>query len=250
MKDWIEFGLNELTKQILKQESELSATAAPQPVASAATGWRARLREYNDQLEVSCSVTPRDLTAKENILEVSKEAKAYLLEVQDTLLRYNAKTWREIHPPTEPEPEQPKAQAQSETPVPHSFPNPEQEWVYVYLSKDGFYCEESVPQHLTAAYDELYEACYSGSNEKIQQLCLSDSKLNDPLNISVRYGTSAKYQNWGNSSFVIDAIWTEAFCPRLYSAFGSCGRSTMVDREVDSRSCGCAIRTRGKRRKN
>lgn len=214
VKDWIEFGLNSLTKQILQQESELSVTVTPQPVASVATGWRAQLRE-NQREEVSDSVTSPDLTAKEDKLEVSKGAKAYLLEVQEILLRHNAKTWQEIHPSTEPEMEQPKAQTQSGTTAQPSSQIPEQDWVFVYLSKDEYYyCEQPVPQHLTAAYDELYEACCSGNNEKIRQLCLPDPKPNgdgvdadrSPLNISVRYVTRGKYADSGNSSFLTVTI--------------------------------------------
>ena len=47
----------------------------------------------------------------------------------------------------------------------------------------------NVPRHLLTSYDELYEACYVGDNEKIQTLCLpAEGTIHGSilLNISVK----------------------------------------------------------------
>ncbi|THH17575.1 hypothetical protein EW146_g3245, partial [Bondarzewia mesenterica] len=47
---------------------------------------------------------------------------------------------------------------------------------------------ESVPLHLKAQYDELYEACWTGDNARIQELCLPKTVLasESPIQISVQ----------------------------------------------------------------
>ncbi len=228
VKDWVEFGLTELTEKILKQESELLVPAiaptASQSVDSPKTEWQAYLKEYEDCLKIKSSSTDTSaktaLAAKQQALEKSMDAKAYLLEVQDVFSKHNAKTWNELYPSTKTE----ELKVQSKTPIPPSSPNPEQEeWVYVNLSKESFsYRTVRVPQHLVAAYDELHEACYNGDNEKIQKLCLPDGEPEangveggeSPLNISVRYVTKSTgfyYPRWGNSSILLPMQYAEVF---------------------------------------
>jgi len=216
VKDWIEFGLKQLTEKISKQDSELFepdiAPTVSQPVDSPKTGWKAYLKEYEDRLKTSSTYTSAaktKLEAKKRRLEELTDAKEFLSEVQEILSKHNAKSWYALYPSTETE--EPKTQ--SNPPISPSSPISEQEWVYVNLSKGRFsYRSERVPQHLVAAYDELYEACYNGDNEKIQKLCLPDCEPEangvegdeSPLNISVRYVTktteSYYYPDWGNSS--------------------------------------------------
>lgn len=217
VKDWVEFGLKELTERISKQESELlvpdNAATVLQTADSPKTGWLAYVKEYEDCLKATSTDTAAaktKLEAKKQALEELNDAKAYLLEVQEVLSKRNAKPWYELYPSTETE--EPKAQIK--TPIPPSSPIPEQEWVYVNLSSRSFsYRTERVPQHLVAAYDELYEACYNGDNEKIQKLCLPDCGPEadsdggeSPLNISVRYVTKPTgyyYPDWGISSIIL-----------------------------------------------
>ncbi len=220
VKDWIEFGLKELTERISKQDSELSEPAitptVPQPVDSPKTGWKAYVKEYEDRLKASSTGTAAaKMEAKKRALEELTDAKEFLSEVQEILSKHNAKSWYALYPSTETE--EPKAQNNSS--IQPSSPIPEQEWVYVNLSIGRFsFSAERVPQHLVAAYDELYEACYNGDNEKIQKLCLPDCEPEangveegeSPLNISVRYvakTTEYYYPDWGNSSILTDVVY-------------------------------------------
>ncbi|PBL01634.1 ankyrin [Armillaria gallica] len=41
-----------------------------------------------------------------------------------------------------------------------------------FLLSKGFYRHDYIPASLNASYDDLYEACFTGDNDKIQQLCL------------------------------------------------------------------------------
>ena len=57
---------------------------------------------------------------------------------------------------------------------------------YVRPGKD-YYSEIPIPVHLKVLYDELYEACWTGDNESIQELCLPKhlSEDKEPIHIFV-----------------------------------------------------------------
>jgi hypothetical protein len=212
VKDWVELGLKQLTERILDWVSEPSAISptASQPVDSPKTGWQAYMKEYEDcclKIRTNSATPKTGLEAKILALEELKDKKAYLLEIQDVLSKNNAKTLHELYPT-----ENPKVGSKPVILTPSS--NPDREWVYLYWSKGWYtYHDERVPQHFIAAYDELYEACYNGDNEKIQRLCLPDGQLeadgveegDSPLSISVRYvakpaRSQSHFPDWGNSS--------------------------------------------------
>jgi hypothetical protein len=216
VKDWVDFGLTELTGRILKWESEPSVHAIS-PVSQPKTGWQAYLKEQEDCIDLMLPFTnvAARLESNRHYVEGLEDEKAYLLEIQDALSKHNAKTWYELYPTEEPK-------AKTKTRMRPSNANYEREWAYVYWLK-GRYCyhDERVPQHFTAAYDELYEACYHGDNEKVQKLCLQDWKPEadgvkdeSPLNISVRYVTKPTragdhYPDWGNSSILLPMPYAE-----------------------------------------
>jgi hypothetical protein len=75
---------------------------------------------------------------------------------------------------------------------------------------------ENVLEHLIDRYDELFEACFAGDNDKIQGLCLPLENQNakiglgqnsTPLNISVRMvdGSISRYDDKGATFRYIDA---------------------------------------------
>lgn len=212
VKDWVEIGLKELMHRTLEQRSELSSSptihTVSQPVDSSGS-WQSYLKGYADCLNVSstdAAGTDTELEAKKHRLVDLKDVMEYLLEIHTVFSKNKAKTWQELYPSTKTEPI-----VQSETPKLASSPNSEREWVYTYLSKQWSGNPERIPQHLIAAYDELYDACYNGDNEKIQNLCLPDcgaTEANDveggetPLNILVRLVTKPTeyyYPDWGHS---------------------------------------------------
>jgi hypothetical protein len=69
---------------------------------------------------------------------------------------------------------------------------------YVYLTLNGGYNQMWVPKHLTTAYDELFEACFTGDNAKIQQLCFPpDGSTTPPIQISAQ--TVKPQDRWPSS---------------------------------------------------
>ena len=122
-----------------------------------------------------------------------RDIKAFLVEVQATLSERKAKTWNEAYPGVkstagikiQPQPKVRSVDSPCRTGI-------EREFSYHYLSSDSYGDNRRVPEHLLEVYDDLYEACYNGGNEKIQRLCLPDPGeaatapgAPDPLNISV-----------------------------------------------------------------
>jgi hypothetical protein len=74
----------------------------------------------------------------------------------------------------------------------------------------------SIPAHLKVLYDELYEACWTGDNGTIQELCLPKHLAEDkePIQISVLTSTAHNYNGqltgmlWSISS--AEAKWSDA----------------------------------------
>lgn len=91
------------------------------------------------------------------------DAKGYLADTESFLLSKGAKTWNEIFP------DKPITNKDLDADFVNSSVDEER---YRQLSVIGFYRHDYIPASLNASYDDLYEACFTGDNDKIQQLCL------------------------------------------------------------------------------
>ncbi|KAF8987599.1 hypothetical protein BDQ17DRAFT_1334968 [Cyathus striatus] len=156
--------------------------------ASELTGWKKYLLALRkDEMEVQRKIDQLNEVrewAKWDEVRQRKETKDYFVGVERLLVARGAKTWNELHP------DNPMAYADAQL---HSSlfgrlsniePNPTvvldpESYRYTYLSNlssNRFGMSTFIPEHLRGAYDDLFEACYSGDNEKIEQLCLPVKK--------------------------------------------------------------------------
>ena len=178
----------------MDKRSDIRLPAA-QPPESFGPGWLDYLRafEYSTKTPQNPDVLSLDLNRKTNKLQDLRDIRAFLVELQAALSERKAKTWNEVYPgvvSTAGTEFQPRPQVRSvDPPVPKGI---EREFNYRYLSGDPYRDNRRVPEHLLEVYDDLYEACYNGGNEKIRRLCLPDPGeaatapgAPDPLNISV-----------------------------------------------------------------
>jgi hypothetical protein len=123
------------------------------------------------------------------------EIKDYVTDVEKLLVAHNAQTWNEIYPDK-------KSNLGG---APRLLPT-RQPFNVVSLSRYIYhttgYGQSWVPKHLIAAYDELYEACFTGDNSKIQQLCFPpDGSTTLALQISVQ---SVRPQDrWATNGMVL-----------------------------------------------
>ena len=181
LKDWIDNEIRKLDGRIKPVDGPamLSVTTPPEP-----SGWEKFYREYQESLktlteeEIRKQVLQNEKKEREKLEKHEKleDAKAYFVEVKQLIEEHGAKTSGKVS----------KDETPSRSDSPSTMePNPS----YKFLSTGYNYRSRDVPQHLSSSYDQLYEACYVGDNEKIQSLCLpaegaqSGSTL---LNISVK----------------------------------------------------------------
>ena len=86
--------------------------------------------------------------------------KDYLEEVLGLLKEKKAKTWNELHP---------DAERKESGGVTDEKQKPESPFFSVWSSS---WWAAPVPQDKVHLYEELYEACWNGDDEKIRELCL------------------------------------------------------------------------------
>ena len=196
IRDCVDFGVQGISETIKDEEMDNDIRLpAAQPPESFGPGWLGYLRafEYSTKTPQNPDVLSLDLNRKRNKLQDLRDIRAFLVEVQAALSERKAKTWNEAYPGVESTAStefQPKSQVRNvDPPAPTGI---EREFSYHYLSGDPFRDNRRVPEHLLGMYDDLYEACYNGGNEKIRRLCLPDPGeaatapgAPEPLNISV-----------------------------------------------------------------
>jgi hypothetical protein len=188
-------GISETIKYKEMDKCSVIRLPAAQPPESFGPGWLGFLRafEHSTKKPQNPDMLSLDLNRKTNKLQDLRDIRAFLVEVQAALSERKAKTWNEAYPGvkstagTEIKP-RPRVR-RVDPPAPTGI---EREFDYHYLSGDTFRDNRRVPEHLLDVYDDLYEACYNGGNEKIRRLCLPDPEeaatspgAPDPLNISV-----------------------------------------------------------------
>ena len=78
-----------------------------------------------------------------------------------------------------------------------------------YIRYINSYSTTSVPVHLKVLYDELYEACWTGDNASIQELCLpkhlSDGK--EPIQISVQVTSKDPLKSTNGMLWLTAYLW-------------------------------------------
>ena len=179
LKDWIDNEIDTLDTRI---KSVVKAPAASITIPPECSGWKKFYREYQESLRTPTEEERRQINEREERerlekLEKLEDAKAYFVEVKQLIEDHGAKTLGKVSTDENPS----LGWNLSGTPS-KVDPN-----AYKFLSTGYVFCD--VPQHLSSSYDQLYEACYTGDNEKIQSLCLPAEGTQPGsilLNISVK----------------------------------------------------------------
>lgn len=206
LADWFDFAINELTENIKDKTIEHDGKAQENlkqleqsKTPEGATGWKAVRGKTLDDLaaanavniEYQEKVRAQQARQRQQTIERFTDTKDFLLDIRATLTAREAKTWNKIYPTSESD----AKPTNRTTRHPYQAPiaDDAQSDGYVFLNKHH-YRRQYVPKHLVEAYDQLYEACYTGDNAKVQQLCLPVEGQDltfarggsVPLNISVR----------------------------------------------------------------
>jgi len=211
LKDWVEFGIKDIAARIAKMEKVDHPASGPVDEVTSELpkgSWSIHLKGIEDSLknpDDKVNTSKSEADERQDKLDKLKELQGLFIEIQTALSERHAKTWFELYPDnTEPATVTPDAPTPvDKIPSPSLVSKPEREYTYSYMSGGSYYSrDQPVPQHLHEAYDELYEACYLGNNEKIRGSCLPDpavTSTQDPLNISVRVVNKAEVNSYRNS---------------------------------------------------
>ncbi|PBK72133.1 ankyrin [Armillaria solidipes] len=154
--DWVRFAQSWTDKQIqaIDESNETSALAETRRTWC---GFRDQLFADLKQAAESHKKNKRD-EERFNYLD----AKGYLADTESFLLSKGTKTWNEIFP------DKPITNNDLDADALDNSGDKER-----YCQFPGiYYRHDYIPASLNASYDDLYEACFTGNNDKIQQLCL------------------------------------------------------------------------------
>ena len=193
--DWVRRSIERVDSQIVEARKEES----PEEESIPAAGWQGYSARQRLAIKtVRAKREPSDPAKKEEVIDQLCRCKDYLKDVEQMLVSRRAKTWKEISTTGEaPTPEKKSTASASVV----TAPTPERLQYYSFTTA---YSSNRAPKTADALYDELYEACFSGDNDKIRRFCLpppgSKSKT-QPLQISVRAATESRawHHNTGNS---------------------------------------------------
>ncbi|PIL29519.1 transporter [Ganoderma sinense ZZ0214-1] len=118
-----------------------------------------------------------------------KRSIEYFTQLEEDLLLRGAKTWKEVHPDEESLPgEFYRTGYYNYGGMNASAPG--------FTKMTGSWVAVAVPSHQTALYEELFEACCTGDNAKIEELCLPKKGKDgqELIQITARFGDA-----WGAS---------------------------------------------------
>jgi hypothetical protein len=177
--DWVQWAIANVS-----QESGVKMVTPPSTTLS--SSWKrfhASILDPKKTVDQANKVPGDELKKTDDLLN-------YLRNIEGLLAARGARSWNDIYP-DRPSTAQNKAAANQD--IWNSHP-----WSYLLITP---FSTDAVPRHLNVAYDELYEACFTGDNKKVQQLCLpqdgsdaNESLLNifvqmaDPSNQSTQTG--------------------------------------------------------------
>ncbi|KAJ3512423.1 hypothetical protein NLJ89_g3531 [Agrocybe chaxingu] len=200
LKDWVDFAISSLRENIRKKvfeeliSVEKDAEPDPKPDPEAA-GWAGFVKKYDagltDPDREKWELRNKEKAVKQDrdLRERMEDIKEFLVEIQRMLNQKHAKRWSDLYPDI---PTAAVIEVRHYTLEDIMPKKSKEEEERLYVLVPAGWSEQNVPQHLHPQYDELYEACYAGDNDKIQRMCLpvpgresAPGALN-PLNISVK----------------------------------------------------------------
>jgi hypothetical protein len=177
--EWIQHALTNLAQRI----SDYDKTINPPEIAAAEAlpGWKGYIETDRTNTKISLAKMRKEQkgAAPTNWEEINRnkliDIKEYFTDMEKFLLERGAKPWSVLYPETISTAADTKIN-QFGTFNAHPVFGSKTDSEIQYLRFTGSWNQEPVPAYLNALYDELFEACFTGANEKIQELCLPAAK--------------------------------------------------------------------------
>lgn len=166
LKDWVASAIKDLDEELSQQKQSSTKIAdevvVKQPNLTCDT-WKSYISQLRDSL-AALNARVKSSERDETRFQEALSHKAFLEEVLAVFEAKGAKTWSELYP---------------DIPV-----GEKSNYRYVrdddkdqtaaergYLRNNGL---DQAPKHLWPLYDQLFEACWTGDDERIKQLCLPE----------------------------------------------------------------------------
>lgn len=197
----VRLGITNVEKEI-KQVKKVSEAPSDTLLPTVDGGWKGYVAQLKKKIKEVQSEQNSDKQddpwPTANRLRELEELKQYFIDTERILVAHGAKTWNEAFP----------TQKVIETPTSEDIEikdDPTVERKNIYRLHSTYYNMPAAPMHQSKLYDELYEACFSGDDAKIQQFCLppEGSKQKDVLQISVQ--TNEDDNRWGEYRYQL--LW-------------------------------------------
>ncbi|KAJ7499894.1 ankyrin repeat protein, partial [Mycena latifolia] len=177
--DWVQFALSTLASQISELDDSINPPQVT-PDSEALPGWKGFLATHHAKAKANIAKFKKNQqpggTYEEQRRARLIDVREYYTDMEKLLLERGAKPWSAVYPENVSTASDPKiTQFGTTTPLFGRRGNKSTAQSNYYRMANGFN-QESVPSFQDALYDELYEACFTGANEKIQELCLPAGK--------------------------------------------------------------------------
>ncbi|KAJ6473130.1 ankyrin repeat protein, partial [Mycena sanguinolenta] len=174
--DWVQFALKNLTERISDLDDKINPPAIS--ASDALPGFKGFVQTLEAEVKISLAKfrsqqkgPSYEETSRNKLIDI----KEYYTDTEKFLLERGAQPWSVVYPDN--------TSTASEAKV-NQFGNllfsrlqkqnsGDSEIQYLRL---GSWHQEPVPVFLNALYDQLFEACFTGANEKVQELCLPAAK--------------------------------------------------------------------------
>lgn len=160
--------------EVLALPFDTMATVEPLPSSLAPSDfdtWKTYVGQLRDDL-AALSVINRDV-ANSNDRKQALAFKPYIDEIRALFESRGAKTWNELYPDNLAPPDAGKNRT---TFAQRAYQNATKSALIPGYCRNG---SVPVPTHLTTLYDDLFEACWIGDNQRIRRLCLPDDAAAD-----------------------------------------------------------------------
>ncbi|KAJ6544391.1 hypothetical protein B0H19DRAFT_1170529 [Mycena capillaripes] len=179
--DWVQYAVATLTERISELEKKLN----PPEIAESETlpGWKGYVDTLAGNTKISLAKPRKERKATwEDSLKRHIEVRDYYSEMEKFLFERGAKSWNAVYPDNVTTASDPRLTQFGSVPATSGRRNAASDDVQ-YLCLAGGWNQDPVPAYLNTLYDELFEACFTGANEKIQELCLPVAKPKKDVNL-------------------------------------------------------------------
>ncbi|KAH6867498.1 hypothetical protein BKA70DRAFT_402642 [Coprinopsis sp. MPI-PUGE-AT-0042] len=188
VKDWVDHAILVVDDWIEQLETVVVAKAKLKgEEMSMVTVWKQHFMSLQEAQSTSVDAEVEKNEALQKAYDRAKElqdrksTREYLADIQ-RLLSARSEGWEEVFPDVKrtpwPLPSKPAIE----------YPEVDEKKAARYRYNSDYTHGKKVPDHLNAAYDDLFDACFTGNDAQVEELCLpaKGDESKTPLNVNVQ----------------------------------------------------------------